>query len=82
MFITHKLNETMAVSDQVTVIRKGKVVFKTATKDTTPEELATQMVGRQVESVVSRHGNAGGGGLELKGVRLAGRRPRTWSTCR
>ena len=71
VFITHKLNETMAVSDRVTVIRKGKVVFRTATEDTTPEELATQMVGRQVESVVSRPGRADGEVvLELRGVRL------------
>lgn len=27
IFITHKLNETMALSDRITVIRKGKVVF-------------------------------------------------------
>ena len=27
IFITHKLNETMSLSDRITVIRKGKVVF-------------------------------------------------------
>ena len=53
VFITHKLNETMNLSDRVTVIRKGKVVFTCATKDTSEKELATQMVGRQVESIVA-----------------------------
>lgn len=53
VFITHKLNETMNLSDRVTVIRKGKVVFTCATKDTGEKELATQMVGRQVQSIVA-----------------------------
>lgn len=71
VFITHKLNETMAVSDKVTVIRKGKVVFRTETKDTTPEELATQMVGRQVEAVIAgKEHSEGEAVLELKNIRL------------
>jgi len=48
IFITHKLREVMAVSDSVTVMRRGKVVGTVATKDTTRQEIATMMVGRQV----------------------------------
>lgn len=71
VFITHKLNETMALSDRVTVIRKGKVVFKTLTSETSEKELATQMVGRQVESIVSqRTKRPGETVLELNQVRL------------
>lgn len=71
IFITHKLNETMSLSDRITVIRKGKVVFKCDTADTNEKELATQMVGRSVETVVAKKGAAVGRPvLELKNVRL------------
>lgn len=71
VFITHKLNETMALSDRITVIRKGKVVFNCNTSDTSEKELATQMVGRQVEDIVVKKGQKTGPVvLELKGVRL------------
>lgn len=53
IFITHKLNETMELSDQVTVLRKGRKVTTVNTADTTPEELASFMVGRHVDSVIS-----------------------------
>lgn len=78
VFITHKLNETMALSDRVTVIRKGKVVFKTLTSDTSEKELATQMVGRQVQSIVSKSTRQPGEiVLELSGVRLHERAKKT-----
>lgn len=71
IFITHKLNETMALSDRITVIRKGKVVFCCNTSDTSEKELATQMVGRSVETVVSKKGTAVGNPvLELENIRL------------
>lgn len=71
VFITHKLNETMSLSDRITVIRKGKVVFSCDTKATNEKELATQMVGRQVESIVANQTlSAGKVVLELKQVRL------------
>ncbi len=48
IFITHKFNEVMTVSDRVTVMRDGKVVETKDTKDTNPTELARMMVGRDV----------------------------------
>ena len=70
IFITHKLNETMSLSDRITVIRKGKVVFRCDTSSTNEKELATQMVGRQVENIVAKRGQKTGQAvLELKGVR-------------
>ncbi len=48
VFITHKLNEVMAVSDQVTVMRDGKVVGIKKTSATTTSEIANLMVGREV----------------------------------
>ena len=71
IFITHKLNETMSLSDRITVIRKGKVVFRCDTSSTNEKELATQMVGRQVENIVAKRGQKTGQAvLELKGVRF------------
>ena len=48
IFITHKLEEVMAVSDRVTVLRKGKVVGTMKTSETNQRELARLMVGREV----------------------------------
>ena len=48
IFISHKLDEVMRVSDRVSVMRDGRVVFSASTRDTNPRELARQMVGRDV----------------------------------
>ncbi len=48
VIITHKLQEVMAVSDRVYVMRQGKVVAERNTCDTNQEELAFLMVGRQI----------------------------------
>lgn len=49
LFITHKLNEVFAVSDRITVIRRGKHIATLNTADTNTEEISSLMVGRQVE---------------------------------
>ena len=54
LFISHKLNEIMAVSDRVTVLRKGRYVGTVNTKDTSKEELSRMMVGRPVQLVVEK----------------------------
>ena len=54
LFISHKLNEIMAVADRVTVLRKGKYIGTVETKSTTKEELSRMMVGRDVEFVVAK----------------------------
>src|SRR6476619_5006352 len=48
VIITHKLPEVLAISDEVTVMRDGKVVGRLQTKDTNAAELARLMVGREV----------------------------------
>ena len=49
IFISHKLNEVMAISDRITVLRKGKVTAAgLITKQVSRQELARQMVGRDV----------------------------------
>ncbi len=54
LFISHKLNEILAVSDRVTVLRKGRCVGTVDTASTTQEELSRMMVGRPVQLVVDK----------------------------
>src|SRR5262245_3539733 len=54
IFITHKLREVAAISDRVTVIRRGKTVGTRVTAQTTAPELAELMVGREVVLRVER----------------------------
>ena len=48
IFITHKLDEVMQVSDRVTVLRDGRVIDTVNTAETNPRALARMMVGRDV----------------------------------
>jgi len=48
IFITHKLPEVMAVSDRVTVLRRGKVVATVRTQETNPTDLSRKMIGKDV----------------------------------
>jgi ABC-type uncharacterized transport system ATPase subunit len=59
VFITHKLREVKAVADKITVIRQGKVVGQ-ASPGATTSELASLMVGREVDLVVNKRSVAPG----------------------
>ena len=48
ILITHKLREIMAITDEVSVMRRGEMVATRKTSETTVEELAELMVGRRV----------------------------------
>ena len=48
ILITHKLREIMAITDSVSVMRRGEIVATRTTSETTVEELAELMVGRRV----------------------------------
>ena len=54
LFITHKLNEIMAVADRCSVLRKGKYIGTVDIKDTTKQELSNMMVGRPVQLQVAK----------------------------
>ena len=54
LFISHKLNEIMAVADRCTVLRKGRYIGTVNIKDTNQKELSRMMVGRDVEFVVHK----------------------------
>ena len=49
IFISHKLNEVKALSDKVSILRHGRVVFEGSTADYTPKEIAALMTGHEVE---------------------------------
>ena len=54
LFITHKLNEIMAVADRCSVLRKGKYIGTVDVKGCTKAELSRMMVGRDVEFAVQK----------------------------
>jgi simple sugar transport system ATP-binding protein len=54
IFITHKLNEVLEVADRITVLRRGTVAGTVAPGETSREQLATLMVGREVELKVDK----------------------------
>ena len=58
IFISHKLEEVMAISNRVTVLRRGKVVGTVTTKETNQRELARMMVGRDVVFTQKKEGPA------------------------
>jgi len=47
VFISHKLDEVLKLTDRVTVLRAGRVVFSGMTKDTDKASLVRQMIGRE-----------------------------------
>jgi general nucleoside transport system ATP-binding protein len=49
IFITHKLKEVMAITNRITIMRRGKVVATMDTRDASYDILASGMVGRQVQ---------------------------------
>lgn len=49
VFVSHKLPEVMAIADRVTVLRQGQTVGTVAITDTSPRQLATMMVGREID---------------------------------
>ena len=54
IFITHKLKEVLAVSDQITVMRAGRVVGSAIPQETDEAHLAAMMVGREVILTVDK----------------------------
>ena len=60
IFITHKLEEVMAIADDVTVMQDGKVMASLPKSDTDPASLARIMVGREVLFQVKRSSHASG----------------------
>ncbi len=60
VLITHKLREVLEVTDRVTVLRHGKLVTVRPTRETSLEELASSMVGREMPRMRGRTNRSGG----------------------
>lgn len=74
VIITHKLSEVLAISDDVTVMRDGKVVGEVKTSETNAAELARLMVGREVLLRVEKpDAEPGSVVLNVKNLSIAGR---------
>lgn len=54
IIITHKLNEVMAISDRVAVLRKGEHIATVKTSETNPAQLTEMMVGHKTELNIDR----------------------------
>ena len=75
LFITHKLNEIMAVADRCTVLRKGQCIGTVNVADTTKEELSQMMVGRPVSFAVEKDpAQPGEVVLDVQGITVPSKR--------
>ncbi|MDO4566013.1 MAG: sugar ABC transporter ATP-binding protein [Oscillospiraceae bacterium] len=71
IFITHRIDEIIAVSDSITILRDGSFVARLETKETTAAKVAEMMIGRTVEKLVEledvgRHIDSGDVVLKLR----------------
>ena len=74
LFISHKLNEIMAVADRVTVLRKGKYIGTVNTSETDKQSLSNMMVGRPVQlEVVKEPAKPGETVLKVENFSMPGK---------
>ncbi|MEI6876669.1 MAG: ATP-binding cassette domain-containing protein, partial [Spirochaetota bacterium] len=71
---SHKLNEVMAISDSVTVLRDGKAVGSGRTRDLTRADLVRMMVGREILELEHRGNSPGAERLAAEGLHAMGDR--------
>jgi simple sugar transport system ATP-binding protein len=74
VFISHKLNEVMAISDRVSALRDGKMIGTRPAKGVTRDELVSMMVGREVKPLVPQPLKAGPERLNVQGLCALGDR--------
>ena len=75
IIITHKLNEVMAISDRVGVMRQGKLVGVEETKNVNEKILASMMVGRDVLfDKMEKKGETGDVMIEVDDLKVADNR--------
>jgi ABC-type uncharacterized transport system ATPase subunit len=69
LMITHKFREVMAFADEVTILRRGKLVGQGYVKDLSPDAMARTMIGAEELTVQpARSGTFGAPRLELAGL--------------
>lgn len=75
IFISHKLDEVLEISDRVSVLRRGKKIATVNTKDVSKQELARLMVGREVVFNVNKEPVVPGKELlQIKDLHVTGER--------
>jgi simple sugar transport system ATP-binding protein len=75
VFITHKLDEALTAADEITVLRDGEAVGSVDAADTTEQELARMMVGREIDfDRRPREATTGEPVLDVEAVRVSGDR--------
>ena len=75
VFISHKLHEVMSLSDRITVLRGGRVTGRTVPSETSREQLAHMMVGREVRLAPQRgESDAGEARISISGLEVLGDR--------
>ncbi|MEG1631285.1 MAG: ABC transporter ATP-binding protein [Hydrogenoanaerobacterium sp.] len=72
IIITHKLKETMAISDRIYVLRQGRMIGERKTADTNIEELSELMVGQKITHLEKQIFESDKNIIELKHVNLKG----------
>lgn len=55
IFVSHKMNEVMAVSDRVVVLRDGRIGYSSPVADTSTEQIVKAMVGRELLAFSRQH---------------------------
>ncbi|TYL36765.1 heme ABC transporter ATP-binding protein [Natronococcus pandeyae] len=77
IFISHKLDEVLAAADRITVLRDGEAIGTVPAAETTEQELAEMMVGREVSfDRLARTATPGEPVLEAEELRVTGNRGR------
>ena len=74
VFISHKLQEVMTISDRVTVLRDGRVIGTRPTREVNRAELVRMMVGRELKELAPRPREPGPARLAIEGLFAAGDR--------
>jgi general nucleoside transport system ATP-binding protein len=74
VFISHKLNEVLELSDRITVLRSGRKIATVDAAGTSRDELATMMVGHEVAAITLPPGTPGDVRLSVTDLRVAGDR--------
>lgn len=73
VFISHKLNEVMQISDRISVMRQGEYIGTVDKKDTSPAGLAKMMIGREVFlNIEKKKANPGEKVLEVQELWTSG----------
>jgi len=77
VFISHKLDEVLEISDRITVLRKGRNVGTVDKSEASKEKLAELMIGKKVAFIINKPiQNPGKNVLEVKDIKVLGDRGR------